>query len=374
MVNYLVKLKPINNFFFGGDITFGNLGDEENSSYFVKSRYFPQQTAILGLIRRQLLVQKGLLTKKVKGEWVTAQKKDDSVLNTDNSKDYKYQKNELIRDEAIKLVGIGQFDIDSNLDLGIINKISPVFIIKGNECFFQLNEFGEFNKKSDEKEMRCFIDNKEKDFIPILEGFKSKDGVLKNLVSASNKISIDNVFKEVEQIGNNKKEEENSLYKKTSYKFLDNFEFAFILELSEECNLDESIVSLGGDNSNFRMVFEKKDVNYNFDEITKTLKLNNNTITLFSDAYIKENVLDYCDFAVNSIISFQNLRPNYIKDNKRNSDSNMVFSDKKYFYERGSVFFNPKYDNTYNFDTILKKDNLQKIGYNIFKKGDNNGK
>lgn len=363
---YLVKLKPINNFFFGSDVIFGNFKNEETSNYLVKSRFFPQQTAILGLIRRQILVQKGLITKKVKGEWVTAQKKDDSILNSDNSKNYEYQKNILLKEEAKKLVGIGKFDINNdNLDLGIINKISPVFITKEGIYLFQINKFGEFKK---EESCKSFINGVEKNFIPLLENFKYKDGILKNLVSLSKTepIPFSKVFKEIDQIGNNKKEQENALFKKTYYRFLDDYEFSFILELKEEFILEESIISLGGDNSNFKMSSFKIDQNFN--DLIKDINIPNNSITLFSDSYIKEDISNECDFSVNNMISFQNLNSSFIKDKKREIKPEIKFSDKKYFYEKGSVFFNT----TEKFDNLINKSNLQQIGYNIFKKGQNN--
>ena len=344
LFRYLVKLKPINNFFFGGDINFGKLGEKENGSYLAKSRYFPQQTAVLGLIRRQMLVRHGLLTKKVKGEWIN----DDSKEN------------------AVKLVGAGIFEINNNnLDLGIIDKISPVFITKKDSYFFQINTFGDYIEESG----KCFIDNNEKDFIPLLNNFDSKKGVSKTLVSKTERFNFSEIFREVEQIGNNKKETENALYKKTSYKFLDNYEFAFILELKTECFLEESIVSLGGDNSNFNMSFKKID--YSFEDLLKDISIAKNSITLFSDLYIEENLFSYCNFVVNNTISFQNIITKVFDNTgSRYKSKNLEISEKLYFYERGAVFFKPKED----LEKILTNTNLQKIGYNIFKKDENDGK
>jgi CRISPR-associated protein Cmr3 len=74
-MRYLITLKPLEPFMFGGDQTFGALGDKEAGSYLVKSRMFPQQTAVLGMLRKELMVQAGLLTRKLRGEWVDPQKK-----------------------------------------------------------------------------------------------------------------------------------------------------------------------------------------------------------------------------------------------------------------------------------------------------------
>ena len=53
---YLIKLKPIDKFFFGGEMTFSFDGDDsEYASYVIKSNYFPQQTSLLGMLRFLIL-------------------------------------------------------------------------------------------------------------------------------------------------------------------------------------------------------------------------------------------------------------------------------------------------------------------------------
>ena len=50
---YHIKLRPLDKFFFGGEQNFDG-GKERN--YLVHSAYFPQQTALLGLVRHMLLL------------------------------------------------------------------------------------------------------------------------------------------------------------------------------------------------------------------------------------------------------------------------------------------------------------------------------
>ena len=57
MNKYLVTLKPLTPFFFGGENTFG----DGKINYFARSNYLPQQTTILGMIRHQLLIQNNLI-------------------------------------------------------------------------------------------------------------------------------------------------------------------------------------------------------------------------------------------------------------------------------------------------------------------------
>jgi CRISPR-associated protein Cmr3 len=62
MAKYLIKLYPIDRYFFGSDVTFG----ADNSNYFVRSVYFPQQTTLLGMLRYYLLLQNNMLDDKGK--------------------------------------------------------------------------------------------------------------------------------------------------------------------------------------------------------------------------------------------------------------------------------------------------------------------
>jgi len=68
----LITLKPLMPFFFGYENTFGKKG----TTYYVKSALFPQQSAILGMLRREILLQAGLLTRKLRDEWVDLDKSE----------------------------------------------------------------------------------------------------------------------------------------------------------------------------------------------------------------------------------------------------------------------------------------------------------
>lgn len=56
--NYRIDFRPLDVFFFGGETTFGN-GEEVN--YFAKSRPYPQQTTILGVLRHLGYKSKGAI-------------------------------------------------------------------------------------------------------------------------------------------------------------------------------------------------------------------------------------------------------------------------------------------------------------------------
>jgi hypothetical protein len=114
MANYskLIRLTPLNDFFFGGENTFG----QDNTNYYVKSNYFPQQTSLLGMLRYELL----------KSDPDAFDLARDKVTNKTN---------------AEKLIGTNGFSPQRDVNYGIIEGISPIFLLdkNGNAWFIDGN-------------------------------------------------------------------------------------------------------------------------------------------------------------------------------------------------------------------------------------------
>ena len=318
-MKYLVTLSSIEPFIFGGDNTFGKLGDEINGTYLVKSRQFPQQSAILGMLKKEIMTQNNLLTRQLKGEWVEPKNKQ----------------------KAENLVGFEKFDIFSKSiqNFGKIKNISPIFFIKNDEIFIKKVDIDSFD----------FEDG-------VLKGYKTKIDIYDNFINiaTNEKLTSDKIFKPIEKTANKKGGEENSLFKKTSYLLNDNFKFAFYLDC--DCDLKNSIITLGADRSSFKMEVKEDNSTLNYEDKKAYL-------TLISDAYITLSLKDNCDFAITSEISYQNLQ------NQKHAFKHNEFkkSDKVYLYEKGSVIINP----SQALIDDLNNKNLQQIGYNIFTKGKN---
>lgn len=318
-MKYLVTLSPLEPFLFGGDNTFGKLGDEINGTYLVKSRQFPQQSAILGMLKKEIMTQNNLLTRQLKGEWVEPKNKQ----------------------KAENLVGVEKFDIFSKSiqNFGKIKNISPMFFIKNDEIFIKKVDIDSFD----------FEDG-------VLKGYKSKIDIYDNFINitTNEKLTSDKIFKPIEKTANKKGGEENSLFKKTSYLLNDNFKFAFYLDC--DCDLKNSIITLGADRSSFKMEVKEDNSALNYEDKKAYL-------ILLSDAYITLSLKDNCDFAITSEISYQNLQ------NQKHAFKHNEFkkSDKVYLYEKGSVIINP----SQALIDDLNNKNLQQIGYNIFTKGKN---
>ena len=318
-MKYLVTLSPLEPFLFGGDNTFGKLGDEINGTYLVKSRQFPQQSAILGMLKKEIMTQNNLLTRQLKGEWVEPKNKQ----------------------KAENLVGVEKFDIFSKSiqNFGKIKNISPMFFIKNDEIFIKKVDIDSFD----------FEDG-------VLKGYKTKIDIYDNFINiaTNEKLTSDKIFKPIEKTANKKGGEENSLFKKTSYLLNDNFKFAFYLDC--DCDLKNSIITLGADRSSFKMEVKEDNSTLNYEDKKAYL-------TLISDAYITLSLKDNCDFAISSEFSYQNLQ------NQKHAFKHNEFkkSDKVYLYEKGSVIINP----SQALIDDLNNKNLQQIGYNIFTKGKN---
>jgi len=311
-MKYLVKLKPLEPFLFGGDQTYGTLGDKEAGSYLVKSRMFPQQTALLGMIKKELMIQANLLTRKRRGEWIDRDKSSD----------------------VIALVGGEKFNMlsETEQDLGTIKKISPVFLMKDGIQYIKRVDIDSYTFKNG-----------------VLEGYNPKNDIYDNFISidGGEKLKAKDIFQATEQVGNKKGGEDNSLFKKTSYLLKDGFVFAFYIELGTE--LKSTMVSLGADRSAFMMSVAEDSSSLDYNEPEGHL-------TLLSDAYIKIDIKNNCHFAITSEISHRNLisKKSVLRDNKFEK------SEILYLYERGSVFIEPS-------DALLEdlaQKNLQNIGYN----------
>lgn len=295
-MKYKITLKPLQPFLFGGDNTFGKIGDKEDGTYKVNSRLFPQQSAILGMIKKELMVQNKLLTRKIKGEWVDRNKTED----------------------ARKFVGSEKFDINrkESQDFGVIKNISSIFLQKDNKIIIKKANLKEFP-------LEKVGDNY------ILKNFTAKDDIFDNYESLD-KISsykTEDIFISINQTLNQKKASENSLYKKTSYLLNKDFCFGFFLECEYE--LSDSIVTLGADRSSFILKVEKSN---------ETLNDKNDYLLLLGDSLITLPLNEHCDFAITSEISYRNLtgkKSSMTKnsDPKKNKQNNpFLKSDEIYLF------------------------------------------
>ena len=332
MDTYLIKLTPVERFFFGSDITFG----KDNENYFIKSLYFPQQTTLLGTLRYYLLKQNNLL--------------DNNGKVTNKNKEY-------------ELIGESGFNANHYSDFKAIKKLSPVFIMgPDGEYFAQSREYG-LQWREDEitgdKQQILFplklrklngASSFSNNTIHFFEGFNAKTEIPDLLVNARNgqmryfdynselkDSPMNGIFIPNTQVGirlpkkekykknNEKDNNEKGYYKQTGYTLLQNYCFAFYAEMDLKSNdiFDNGFVKMGADQSWFRVEVEElkgKDnkVEENFVEkdsslvnnIYRGINDNRKKVVLLSDCFLDNSICnneEIISFASISTVPFRYL-------------------------------------------------------------------
>jgi CRISPR-associated protein Cmr3 len=321
-----IILEPLEPFFFGGEHTFGKLGDGENGSYIAQSERFPTQTALLGMLRKEMLLQAGLLTRKIRGEWVDKPR----------------------RDEAIALVGIGKPDLATGKvpDLGKIERIGPVHLVKEKTPWLP---------KVHTYDLELHISENTP---PLLKEYNPKYHDLFDWLfplPQGDPVKLENVFETVESVGNQKKGDDDAFFKKRAYRLTEGFAFAFDATL--DFDLEPSIVSLGADGSRFKMRVEP-------DPEPLRVSTAPDTIVLLSDTLFERPLDELCAFAITEERRVKSLtgKKSVREEIRTQKPERYRFhkSHTAYFYRQGTVVYRPNEA----FDRAIQSD-LQTIGYNI---------
>ncbi len=349
---YFIKLSPIDRFFFGGDATFSLEGEKsEFESYIVESNYFPQQTSLLGMLRFLLLRKSSYFEDgHIKQECI-----------------------ESVRD----LIGEASFSIQDERKYGVIEKLGPCMILKKGKTvpfapFMDLSEKS-FNVNAD------FYEGTQK-MLPNFE-YDHKKGYRKSLIDGT---PIDIIFKEDMRLGisrdiNSGEVVDDALYKQVFYRFSNSdYQFGFTVEINDDkvnVKLEDyngEIVSLGGDNSQFRI-----EITTDIPSADSCL-LGNNLVVLQSPAYLDKATVDLSCFFVAETIKF-----NYLQTSVRNTkcyhrtQDNGIKKEEHSIelYDSGSVFCFSSDEKKKSFlENLMGEDgnqitkNFYKIGYNQFVK------
>ena len=393
MSTYLIKLTPLDKFFFGQKKTFG----DDNANYFVYSSHFPQQTTLLGLLRYQLL--------QIAGEEVF---KDNKIQDTN---------------KAAKLIGEQSFSpfVKDKLQFGIIQSLSPVFIIdkkkdEGKEEYF-LPVGKRFQKKKEKAPYSLLHLSCEDECPPIFESRESqkekeeaydpKKGLASCWLSSKSHtlLNEEDFFTKDERIGIRKDYEgatnDDAFFCQRYYRFknfkkvvedeeakvckqppvrVHDFCFATVLETEkaiEHEKLNGRIVYLGGERQPFLMEVskEEKASDLTIGSSTLTGDENHYTVVLLSDAMIEPDHLRKVKFASTEVKDFACLlthvgtRKFYNKKKKREEQNlekdETVLSHQHELYARGSVFYFDTEEQANQFCEDLEKvPNFHTIGYN----------
>lgn len=301
---YHIKLRPLAKYFFGGERYYD---EDDRVFYFEKSRAYPQQTSVLGMLRYQLLLETGLMENTKGG------------ININPS----------LQGDAISLIGPKSFDGLASTKFGKITYLSPLVIIDDKNNHWvdfpkakqQDGSFAELSVRFKQgAKMAVGPSLRPTSQIPIFDNFNHKKGIEYGFTHletiGQDYMARDKVFNEAiqkeEQIGIYKAyrnkgvveaTEDRGFYKYQYCHLNPSFAFSCFLGSEEPLPLQTTIVRLGKERTPFKLeVTEKANPFLNADIVPGSQLL------LLSDAYLKEDWSQYCKTAICSLIPFKNLR------------------------------------------------------------------
>lgn len=352
---YKITLKPIGAFYFGGEESFTSAPldaifdkEKENTKkyfqkrqeYFAKSEMFPQQTQLLGMLRKELL--------------------------RINEKLY-YFKNFVrvpieFKEDATQIVGNGRWTTTDTLVLGSIKELSPLYIEKANKLYIsapfdrglRLEETGTgyINGRLSKAYAFKKCDDKY---------FGAKDYLCSDLIAKDkSKLKIDDIFTAFTQTQTQtlsyKDNNDEQLFKVKKYRLDEACHFICYLTLENDAYLDmlKTTIELGGERSRFMMQVIKEgkpDIQSDF----AYLKTDQSRVVLDSDAYVDTKIFDKCKITLSQkkvLRTFQR-RP----FNK---------SRKTMLLARGTVFYPHEGKEQEVINLIEKATNFRTIGYNRY--------
>ena len=392
MSKYLIKLKPLGKYFFGGDMTF-EVGDKSNkdynskySSYIIESNKFPQQTSLLGMLRYLLLT-----------------KSDTTVFSVDENRITN-------KDNAAKIIGQASFSVipDHKLDMknssrfGKIGSIGPCFLLHEYSKEDGLVEEYFLSAPKDyqliisfENSLKAYYNGNALKVPSIYKVKKEQLDGEENIeiVKYSSKVEFDTIYikgngstiKEDDifikdtRIGINRSYEgktahdDKGYYKQISYRLRDGFSFAFVAEVDFDLSECQNVlVSLGADSSEFSLsaslISDKYQTPHYPDGIT--LVEGAYRVILLSDSLLGTEDIKKACFNISRSIPFRFLKTNVECENYNVLGGKVKRSAKKYYlYEKGSVFYfeNEAFANKF-VELVEGKEEFHQIGYNYCEK------
>jgi len=338
---YRVTLKPQEPFFFGGEHTFGRDDTrDEGVRYSATSTYFPQQSAVLGMIRKTFLIQNHNLTMHLKGEWV-----DSRGGRRGNDSNYT---------EAIRMMGGDSFSYEKESDLGILESISPLFITKDSLDYVVDSKDNEYNTKSLNSKM--MINGKVQETF-ILDGFDAKEYKDEYFIAKDrSSLSFSDIFESVQTVGIKKSQDtqsdEDGFFQKSSFLLKDKASFTFFMELSEEIAWRDAYVTLGADQSLFQLTLTPTKESFNSIADDLFEPKTTDRVILHSETLVDEKVYANALFVLGKRESYRQLK-----------NQNGQKSKRYYLLERGSVIYTNELQ---KLTEALTQAHLQKVGINIF--------
>ncbi len=311
MIKVRVRFTPVGHYFLGGECGFGydkKLNRQMSDSYYISSLKVPSQTSLFGAIRYIFGV-----------------------------------KDEVLRSNAAEIIGNNTYNItDNNSSFGIINGISPVYLLNekdGLDTYYVRTPFD--HKKEDNKETGIsqytpFMIDSNRMTVVNYPGaavqkayptdFKAKDGIAKSFTSLSDRSVVEEsaIFDtSVEVVSRKVKKSEGieSGFAKKEYVRLKNgwsFAIFAVLDCDSIPEYNKAVV-IGKDSSVFSTeisISEEPDVCELFKDRTPNFHYCQSAV------YVSERIKGVIDKSSCSIIESETLRLFKTKDSKLSPEYN----------------------------------------------------
>jgi CRISPR-associated protein Cmr3 len=344
-MNYFIKLTPRGKFFFGGDRTFAST----RQSYYAHSEYFPQQTAVLGMLRYSLLKLANALSD-------SAQAKK-AIIGTD------FQ----VKD------GLNNFEK--------IKQLSPVCIVEGTTFWLPAGkDLQWYENKQTKKYQPCQLQKNTINMPPIV-GFDHKEWfqlLLAPFIASTQKVDLSKAlplsefYDEHFQVGNKKERtgisQDDAFFKNDLLSFKRNAEtyqskyaFGFWAEIDADISKLQS-VQLGRESYFNVEVMQNQPMPYKL----PSNESGKGKVILQSNAYVGDIELlrKVADFVLaDSPVPFKFIKSS---DSDKHYAMNVQNrkSDQFYLLEQGSVIYTSKLEEVIQ---LLNNGSFQQIGYNYYK-------
>jgi CRISPR-associated protein Cmr3 len=330
---YLVQLTPVGKYYFGSENSFNaedKAGGGATKNYLVRSRQYPQQTTLLGMMRYAILQQYGLL-QQPQSEWAA-------------------------KIGAHSFNGL-QPDANGNRvsNWGLIQQISPLFLLIDGQMFLPAGISLQLYKKDKSLGQVALMPQGRSgavadyctDEFYWFEQYDPKQQacMLWKQHNGSALLQPSDIFIGCFQVGITKSRQgapdEDAFYKEYFYQLKRGAAFAFYVTTSEPLQHFEKplLIQSGGDQSLFHLQLSEASDNI-FETTQATGK---GKFTLLSDAFVKaDEVLPLCTACITQSVDFRYMQTTtatgrYYNVSKKAGD--MRKSEKLNLLERGSVLF-----------------------------------
>lgn len=339
---FLLEIAPIGEYFFGGERTFQSVENDKDgnpvTNYFARSNNYPQQTAILGMIRHVLLLLYGKLD-------ATPAEKEEIIGKN--------------------------FSVYKDSPFGKIVSLSPLVILHnhGKNILFpagldkqKYNGFKGFNLEMTQGSVYL---NRHSNLVPDLNNFNYKKELRNCWQDSEMCVHEEDLFENSTRVGVHTDRSANGFYKQTFKAIKKGFSFGvwvtFAVDFLPE-KLTDIVMPFGADQGLSQLRFH---TNVALPGIfTESAVFNPTKMILLSDAYVDNDFFDAFDYGITVSEEFRYIdsaRANFYKMDS----SGFSKSSKLRLLKRGSVLY---FSDFAKVKQVLSRFNssFKRIGYNYY--------